>query len=214
MLRPAENINAARLRRVFLIYALLLLAASLVLGRVTIAAEQERFLTGQLLVATEEMTDPRFAESVIYMVRHDAQGALGLVINRPLAKGPLDDLLKGFGVELKNPKGEIIIHYGGPVSSRQGFLLHSDDVLLESSTKVKDGIAMTSDTKLLEAMAQEKGPRQALFMLGYAGWGPGQLEAEFKADSWFAIPGDKSLVFGKDAERKWKQATDRRRIPL
>lgn len=214
MLRPAEKINAAQLRRVFLTYALLLLAASLARGRATIAAEHERFLTGQLLVATEEMADPRFAESVIYMVKHDAQGALGLVINRPLAKGPLDDLLKGFGVESQNPKGEIIIHYGGPVSSRQGFLLHSDDVVLESSTKVKDGIAMTSDTKLLEAMAQGKGPRLALFMLGYAGWGPGQLEAEIQADSWFAIPGDKSLIFGKDAEHKWKQATDRRRIPL
>ena len=110
MLRPAENINAARLRRVFLIYALLLLAASLVLGRVTIAAEHERFLTGQLLVATEEMTDPRFAESVIYMVRHDAQGALGLVINRPLAKGPLDDLLKGFGVESQTPREKSSSH--------------------------------------------------------------------------------------------------------
>ena len=214
MLLPADEMNAARLRRVFLLYALVLVAASLVLGRTAIAAEHERFLTGQLLVATEEMADPRFAESVIYMVRHDTQGALGLVINRPLAQGPLDDLLKGFGVELKNPRGEIIVHYGGPVGSRQGFLLHSDDVLLESSTKVKDGIAMTSDTKVLAAMAQEKGPRQALFMLGYAGWGPGQLEAEIQAAAWFAIPGDKSLIFGKDAENKWKQATDRRRIPL
>jgi putative transcriptional regulator len=214
MVRPGININAARLRRAFLTYALLSLAAVNVPGRAAIAAEHERFLAGQVLVATEEMADPRFAESVIYMVRHDAQGALGLVINRPMAQGPLDDLLKGFGVELKNPKGEIVIHYGGPVSRRQGFLLHSDDVVLESSTKVKDGIAMTSDTKLLEAMAQGQGPRQALFMLGYAGWGPGQLEAEIKAHSWFAIPGDKSLIFGKDADSKWKQATNRRRIPL
>lgn len=208
MLRPGVKINAARLRRVFLCYTLLFLAMPLT------AAENERFLAGQLLVAAEEMADPRFAESVIYMVRHDAQGALGLVVNRPLAQGPLNDLLKGFGVEAKNPKREIIIHYGGPVSSRQGFVLHSDDVVLESSKKVKDGIAMTSDTKLLEAMAQGKGPQQALFMLGYAGWGPGQLEAEIQAEAWFAIPGDKSLIFGKDAESKWKQATDRRRIPL
>jgi putative transcriptional regulator len=137
-----------------------------------------------------------------------------LIINRPLAKGPIGDLLKGFGVEAKNPQGEIIVHYGGPVSTRQGFLLHSDDVLLENSTKAKDGIAMTSDTKLLEAMAQGKGPRLALFMLGYAGWAPGQLEAEIKADSWFTIPGDRALIFGKDAERKWKLASERRRIPL
>jgi len=214
MLRPAEKMDTARLRGVFLSCSLLLLAASLALGRAATAPEPERFLTGQLLVATEEMADPRFAKSVIYLVRHDAQGALGLVINRPLAKGPLEDLLKGFGVEANDPQGEIIIHYGGPVRSREGFLLHSDDVLLENSTKVKDGIAMTSDVKLMEAMAQGKGPRQVLVMLGCTGWGPGQLEAEIKADSWFVIPGDKSLIFGKDAEGKWKQATDRRRIPL
>jgi putative transcriptional regulator len=86
--------------------------------------------------------------------------------------------------------------------------------LLENSTKVRDGIAMTSDVKLLQAVAQGKGPRQILFMLGYAGWGPGQLEAEIKAASWIVIPGEKSLIFGKDAERKWGQAMDRRRIPL
>jgi putative transcriptional regulator len=192
----------------------MLLAVLLMPCPAALAAEQERFLTGQLVVATEAMKDPRFVESVIYMVSHDAEGALGLIVNRPLAEGPLDDLLKGFGVELKAPKGEIIIHYGGPVGSRQGFVLHSEDVLLENSTKVSDGIAMTSDVKLLQAVAEGKGPRQILFMLGYAGWGPGQLEAEIKAHSWFVIPGDKSLIFAKDAERKWGQAMDRRRIPL
>jgi putative transcriptional regulator len=212
MNQSVENNPGARRRRI--VFACVWLALCLGAGRIIHATEPEQFLTGQLLVATQETGDPRFAESVIYMVRHDAQGALGLIINRPLAKGPIDDLLKGFGVEAKNPQGEIIVHYGGPVSTRQGFLLHSDDILLASSIKAKDGIAMTTDTKLLEAMAQGEGPRQALFMLGYAGWAPGQLEAEIKADSWFTIPGDKALIFGKDAERKWKLASERRRISL
>ena len=178
------------------------------------AAGENPILAGQLLVATDEIADPRFAETVIYIVKHDAAGTLGLIINRPMAKGTLDDLLKGFGVNAKNPQGEILIHFGGPVSPRQGFLLHSNDVLLDGSTPVDDGIAMTSDVKMIEAIAAGKGPRQYLFTLGYAGWAPGQLAAEIAADSWFTIPGDKALIFGRDAERKWRQATDKRRTPL
>jgi putative transcriptional regulator len=178
------------------------------------AAEQSDDLTGQLLVATPEMRDPRFVETVIYMVKHSAEGAFGLVINRPLAKGPVEDLLKGFGMDSSGAKGEIIVHYGGPVSPSAGFVLHSDDVLLEESAKVANGIAMTSDPKLIEAMAQGKGPRQSLFILGYAGWAPGQLEGELKAGSWFVVSGDKALIFGEDADRKWQQAMDKRKIPL
>jgi len=178
------------------------------------AAEEGSYLTGQLLVATPEMKDPRFAETVIYMVKHTAEGALGLVINRPLAKGPIEDVLKGFGLDSKEAKGEIIVHYGGPVGPRAGFVLHSDDVLFEDSTKVTDGIAMTANPKLIEAMSRGKGPRQSLFMLGYAGWAPGQLEGEIKAGSWFVVAGDKGFVFGKDTEKKWQSAMDKRKISL
>jgi putative transcriptional regulator len=178
------------------------------------AAEQSDYLTGQLLVATPEMRDPRFVETVIYMVKHSSEGAFGLVINRPLAKGPVEDLLKGFGMDSSGAKGEIIVHYGGPVSPSAGFVLHSDDVLLEESAKVANGIAITSDPKLIEAMAQGKGPRQSLFILGYAGWAPGQLEGELVAGSWFVVSGDKALIFGQDADRKWRQAMDKRKIPL
>lgn len=178
------------------------------------AAERESFLTGQLLVATPEMKDPRFAESVIYMVKHDAEGAMGLVINKPMAKGSIEDLLKGFGLEVKYSKREIVIHYGGPVGARQGFFLHSDETLLEKSSKVADGIAMTADVKMLEVLASGKGPRLSLFTLGYAGWAPGQLETELKTNSWFNLPGDKALIFGADADKKWRQAMDKRKIPL
>ncbi len=191
---------------VFLALSISLVAAN--------AAEQTENLTGQLLVAAPEMRDPRFVETVIYIVKQSAEGAFGLVINRPLAKGPVEDLLKSLGIESAGAKGEIIIHYGGPVSPSAGFVLHSDDVLVEDSAKVANGIAMTSDPKLIEAIAQGKGPRQSLFLMGYAGWAPGQLEGELKAGSWFVVSGDKALIFGKDAERKWQQAMDRRKISL
>jgi putative transcriptional regulator len=190
------------------------LALSLPLIGAAHAGEQSDNLTGQLLVATAEMRDPRFVETVIYIVKHGAEGAFGLVINRPLAKGPIEDLLKGFGLESSGAKGEITIHYGGPVSPRAGFVLHSDDVLLEESAKVANGIAMTSDPKLIEAMAQGKGPKESLFIMGYAGWAPGQLEGELKAGSWYVVSGDKALIFGKDADRKWQQAMDKRKVSL
>lgn len=191
----------------------ILLALSLPLIA-THAAEQTENLTGQLLVATPEMRDPRFVETVIYMVKHSQEGAFGLVINRPLARGPLEDLLKGFGLNSDGVNGEITVHYGGPVSPSAGFILHSDDFLLEDSAKVANGIAMTSDPKLIESMARGKGPRQSLFIMGYAGWAPGQLEGELKAGSWFVVSGDEGLIFGQDAEQKWRQAMDKRKVPL
>lgn len=174
----------------------------------------DRDFAGQLLVASEEMKDPRFVETVIYLVRHNAEGTLGLVINRPVAKGPIDDLLKGFGAPAKGSKREVTIHYGGPVGTRQGFVLHSDDVKIEDTLVVKDGIAMTSDVKMIEAIAAGHGPKQSLVMLGYAGWAPGQLAAEIKSQAWFLIPADKSIIFGNDADKKWIRATARRQIPL
>ncbi|MGZ8479390.1 MAG: YqgE/AlgH family protein [Candidatus Binatia bacterium] len=179
-----------------------------------LAVPANRFLAGQLLVASSEMKDPRFAESIIYLVKHDDTGALGLVVNKPVAKVPFDELLKGFGIDTKGAKGEIVVHYGGPVNRYQGFVLHSDDWVLDSSTKVKDGVAMTADAKMVQALADGKGPRQALLIMGYAGWAAGQLEMELKANSWFAIGADKSLVFGHEPEKKWRRAMDKRQIPL
>jgi putative transcriptional regulator len=178
------------------------------------AAEHPQYLTGQLLVATPEMADPRFAETVIYMVKHDADGAMGLVINKPMAKGPLDDLLESSGKEATGSNKDIVVHYGGPVGQRQGFLLHTDEVVIEGTTKIAGGIAMTTDSKILEEIAAGRGPRQGLFILGYAGWAPGQLEMELQTKSWFTIPADKALIFGDDADKKWRQAVDKRQIPL
>ncbi len=195
-------------------FSLAVLVGAILIPGDSRTVEQAGYLTGQLLVATAEMRDPRFVETVIYMVKHGPEGAMGIVINRPLAKGAIEDLLKGIGAESKGAKGEIVIHYGGPVSPEAGFILHSDDVLFENSTKVKDGIAMTTDARLFEALASGKGPRQSLLAVGYAGWAPGQLEEELKASAWFVVSGDKAFIFGKDVEKKWRQAIDKRQIPL
>jgi putative transcriptional regulator len=195
-------------------YHVVVLASLLVCLTGVGSAQAEEFRTGQLLVASTEMTDPRFVETVIYLVKHDAEGAFGLVINRPLAKGSLEDLLKELGIGEEHASGDIVLHYGGPVSRLSGFILHSDDVTLATSTKVKDGIAMTTDTKIIQMIAQAKGPQQYLVMLGYAGWAPGQLEDEISAGAWHTIPADKALIFGGDADKKWRQAMDRRQVPL
>jgi len=205
-----HNIRARRL----VLLSLLWSSATSVTGAWVQGADAAEFTAGQLLVAMPEMRDPRFAEAVIYMVKHNEEGAMGLVINRPLAKGPVKDLLQGFGIENEDATGEIIIHYGGPVGANNGFVLHSDDVMLDDSERVKDGIAMTADPKLIEAMARGKGPRQSMILFGYAGWAPGQLEGELEAGAWHVVPADKTLVFSKEAEKKWQQAMDRRRISL
>jgi len=190
-----------------------LVAIAMVMHGAT-ASAAERFLAGQLLVASSEIKDPRFAEAVIYMIKHDDAGAFGLVINKPLGKASFEELLKGFGIERKGAKGGITVYYGGPVGRQQGFVLHSDEMILKSSSKVKDGVAMTADAKMIQAIAEGKGPRQALVILGYAGWAAGQLEAELKINSWFVVGADKSLVFGNEADKKWRRALDKRQIPL
>lgn len=177
-------------------------------------ADQARYLTGQLLVAAPEMADPNFARTVIFMVKHDDDGAMGLVVNRPIARGPIKDLLESLGVEAKGASGEIVVHYGGPVQPGKGFVLHSDDYAQESTTVVEKGIALTGDVEVLRAIARGEGPRQRLFALGYAGWAPGQLEAEIRAKAWFTIPAEVDLIFGPAPESKWERALDKRKIEL
>src|SRR5207302_5039681 len=128
--------RSARSCSIISIRALAVFACLPLLWHASIAAETEADFAGQLLVATEEMTDSRFVETVIYMVKHDSEGTLGLVINRPLAKGPIDDLLKGFGAATKGSKREVVIHYGSQVSRRKGLVLHSDDVNMANCVSV------------------------------------------------------------------------------
>jgi putative transcriptional regulator len=171
-------------------------------------------LTGQLLVATPEMQDPRFARTVLYMLHHDASGAEGLVLNRPLGDLSLATLLRQLRMESAGVTGRVRLHAGGPVEPVRIFVLHTAEYTAEGTRVIGDGIALTQQPSILGAIAQGKGPRRTFFALGYAGWGPGQLEAEMKAGAWVRAAADQAIVFDTDDERKWERATERRKIDL
>ena len=196
---------------------LLVLAALLVglLAEQSAAEVRNRpWLTGRLLVATDTLRDPRFAGTVIFVVRHDAEGAFGLVVNRPLGAVPFERALRPFGLEAPPGSGDIPVHYGGPVEQRRGFLLHTAEWTGEDTTVVDGRFALTSDPKALQAMAQGAGPRRALFLLGYAGWAAGQLESELDKGAWAVAPADERLVFEEDSVQKWPAAMARRLVDL
>ena len=183
-------------------------------GQAPSARPKPGSLAGQLLVATSELKDPRFVRTVIYMVHHDAGGAMGLVVNRPLGNAPLAALLEGLGMEGNGTQGGIRLHYGGPVEPRRGFVLHTTDYASGSTRVVKDGIALTVGTEILRALGTGTGPRLSLVALGYAGWAPGPLEGELAAGSWVVVQSDEALVFDQDYEKKWDRAMARRTIQL
>jgi len=185
------------------------------LPRVGPVADQS--LAGQFLVATESLRDPRFARTVIYMVRHDATGAMGLVVNRPVRDMPLAPLLRKFGLDDRGVTGSVRAHYGGPVDIGQGFILHTAEYATQGTERVAGDIALTPQPGVLNALsdiARGAGPRKSLFAVGYAGWAPGQLEGEIEQGSWITVPADEALLFDDDATRKWERATARRRITI
>lgn len=171
-------------------------------------------LAGRLLVATEKMGDPRFQKTVIYMIEHNRDGAMGLVINVPMGAVPAAKLFNRLGLDGDGLEGEIEVYFGGPVDPERGFLLHSADVLLEGSVRVDERVALTARPEMLLAIVRGDGPAQSVFTLGYAGWGPGQLESELARDDWFVIPADMSLVFAPDPTKSWERAAARRGFDL
>jgi putative transcriptional regulator len=174
-----------------------------------------RSLAGRLLVAAPEMRDPRFVETVIYLVSHDATGALGVVVNRPLADVPLARLLESFGSAPGTADGKrVAVHWGGPVESAKGFVLHTPDYRVDGTLIVRERIGFTGSRKILEAVAADAGPRRYLFAVGYAGWAPGQLEAELARGGWITAGADEALLFDDDHSSKWRRATARRLMDL
>jgi putative transcriptional regulator len=172
-------------------------------------------LAGRLLVATPDLGDPNFYHAIVYMVRHDRTGAMGLVINRKLGRGPIAKLLQSFGLEADvDGAGEIDVHYGGPVQPERGFLLHSPDFVGEDTVVLSQSIALTSSLDALSAIAAGKGPQHSLFTLGYAGWAPDQLERELAAGAWVVVDADEKLLFDQQIESKWQRALDRRGVDL
>jgi putative transcriptional regulator len=171
-------------------------------------------LTGQLLVATTDMPDPRFAHTVIYMIRHDATGAQGLVVNRPLREVALAMLLGQMGMETRGVQQTVRLHAGGPVDTLRILVLHTAGYTSDGTLAVRDGYAVTWEPDILLAIAQGKGPRRTLFTIGYAGWGPGQLEAEMKNGHWVRASADEAVLFDANDETKWDRAMARRKIDL
>jgi putative transcriptional regulator len=169
---------------------------------------------GALLVARPEMSDPRFARAVIFLVRHNADGAMGLVVNKPVEHRPVAQVLKDFGIDGVAAKGDIDVHYGGPVQLELAFVLHTPDYRGPDTVIVNDNFAMTADPQILRDIAAGKGPKKSILARGYAGWGPGQLEGELALRAWEVVPADPELVFGGHPEDLWERAIKRRGVDL
>ena len=168
--------------------------------------KDESYLSGQLLVAMPGLQDPRFAKTVIYLCAHNADGAMGLVVNREIDAISFPDLLEQLDIEPSGDVEPIRVHFGGPVESGRGFVLHSPDYVQDTTMVVDTEVALTATIDILKAIAGGSGPRRRLLALGYAGWGPGQLDTEIKANGWLHVAADADLVFGADLEGKWQRA--------
>lgn len=169
-------------------------------------AESQDFLTGQLLVAMPGMPDPRFAHSVIFMCMHDDRGAMGIIVNQIVDGLAFETLLEQVGIEDKPAKRQIAIHMGGPVETGRGFVLHTDDYRIDSTLDVNGGVRLTQSIEVLKEISRGGGPRRCLLALGYAGWGPGQLEREITQNGWLNVNADDELIFSTEIGDKWKKA--------
>lgn len=171
-------------------------------------------LAGQLLVATPEMSDPRFQHTVILMVQHNKDGALGIAINRPREELPIAQLLDALGIDSKGSEGTVRLYAGGPVQPEIGLVVHSADYHRSGTVNIDGRVAMTSNPDVLRDIGHQEGPRQSLVAFGYAGWGPGQLEGELAVGGWVTVPEDPKLVFDFDRGKLWDEAMKRRTISL
>ncbi len=170
------------------------------------------WLTGQMLIAMPNLTGSVFARSVIYLCAHTPDGAMGIVLNQPLASPSFEDLLNTLGVAPLPPARTIRLHSGGPVDNGRGFVLHTTDWKGEGSLVVDDRVALTASLDILKAIAEGGGPEQGLLALGYSGWGPGQLDREMQQNSWLSVPvtaEDFGLLFDSDHGSKWRRALGR-----
>ncbi|MEM1420752.1 MAG: YqgE/AlgH family protein [Pseudomonadota bacterium] len=177
---------------------------------VTADAAPESSLAGQMLVAMPGIGDPRFERSVIYIFAHQDSGAMGLVVNHSTRDIDFAELLSQLELELPEGAPTPPVRIGGPVETERGFVLHSPDYHRDEATlKVDDEISMTATVDVLHAIAAGEGPTEAFFALGYAGWGPGQLESEILSNGWLHCQADKDLVFGDDDDDKWGLALEK-----
>ncbi len=165
-------------------------------------------LTGKLLIAMPGMGDPRFGHSVVFLCSHTDDGAMGLIINKPAGGMTLSGLLDQLNIVADPPeRGQMPVHFGGPVEGARGFVLHSAEYDSQlHSMEIDDRFSMTATLDILEDIATGQGPERAQMMLGYAGWGPKQLEQEIAMNGWLTAEADPDLVFASDDDGKWSGA--------
>jgi putative transcriptional regulator len=163
-------------------------------------------LTGQLLIAMPAMNTPHFSQAVIYLCAHTPEGAMGIVLNRPLATPSFDDLLEQLEVAPVPPVRRIELCRGGPVDNARGFVLHTADWTGDGSLVVDDHVALTASLDVLKAIADGGGPKRGFLALGYAGWGPGQLDQEMQDNAWLSAPASVDLMFDSEHGTKWRRA--------
>jgi putative transcriptional regulator len=159
-------------------------------------------LTSHFLIAMPGMTDPNFARTLTFICEHSSQGALGLVVNRPIELN-LQGLFDQIGIELRNPEaGAMPVYFGGPVLTERGFVLHQPVGNWQSTLSVGGGFGLTTSKDILEAVGRNEGPDKMLVSLGYAGWAPGQLEQEMAANSWLSVQAKPEVIFDLAPEER------------
>lgn len=166
-------------------------------------------LTGKMLIAMPGMRDPRFEHSVVLICAHSEDGAMGLVVNRPMPDIDFSDLLDQLGIDQSEAAMDIPVRFGGPVEPGRGFVLHrlpDDTPLDESRMRISDDLAMSTTREILEDYANGRGPQPAVLSLGYAGWGPGQLDSEILDNGWLTTDRFDEIIFGPDDSGKWRAA--------
>jgi putative transcriptional regulator len=164
------------------------------------------YLEGRCLIAMPSMGDERFMRTIVYMCAHNEDGAMGLVVNKPLDDLSFCDLLTQLGIDQGPEAKRIRLHFGGPVETGRGFVLHSDDYSNDGTLPIAEGVSLTATVDVLRAMAHGSGPRKSLLALGYAGWAPGQLDAEIQRNGWLTCEADEELIFGPNLDTKWNKA--------
>ncbi len=163
------------------------------------------WLNGQLLIAMPGMQDPRFGHTVLYICTHSSEGAMGLVINRAIGEIRFADLMSQLGIEGASDQDRPV-HFGGPVDSSRGFVLHSAEFRTDQTLVIDDHVALTATKDILQAIVDGTGPDSAIFALGYAKWFAGQLDSEIQANAWLTAPADRSLIFDRELDTKWERA--------
>ncbi len=166
----------------------------------------EGYLEGQLLVATPLVVGDFFTHSVIYLFAHNAHGAMGVIVNKPLEMVHYASLFAQLGIEVTPQAQDLPVYLGGPVEESRGFVLHSADYNSGDGLVHENKIALTASTQILKDIAAGKGPARRMLTIGYAGWAPGQLESEIEANSWITVAATPDLIFGTDDDAKWAVA--------